>query len=141
MEHPHCQQAGISPLKKGEDFEYRKTKTLDKQKTTYINNTYTNNTHKKMYQNSYTNIPEQYINIIRNGPTKDTIILGQQITDSFARIWIKPRIIIGIYMGERKEIYLVDDGELKILNTKITEDFGGNWLRAFSGTYNTRNTK
>ena len=85
-----------------------------------------------MYQNNYTNIPEQYINIIRNGPTKDTVILGQQITDSFARIWIKPKIIIGIQIGDRNEIYLVDSGELKILDTEISEDFGGKWLNIFN---------
>ena len=101
----------------------------------YTINTYTNNTHKKMYQNSYTNIPEQYINIIKNGPDENTVIRGKNTDGVHLEIWIKPRVIIGMTSTQPQEIYLVDRAQLRIPKTKITNDFGSKWLTTFSNLF------
>ena len=85
-----------------------------------------------MYQNNYTNIPEQYINIIRNGPDESTVIRGHRVSGNYLVIWIKPRVIIGITSTQPQEIYLVDRAQLRIPKTKITNDFGSKWLTTFS---------
>ena len=97
----------------------------------YINNTYTNNTHKKMYQNNYTNIPEQYINIIRNGPDENTMIRGKLVNIDHLEIWIKPKITIGINIGEPEKIHLAVGNYIVISSTQITEDFGSKWIPTF----------
>ena len=97
----------------------------------YTINTYTNNTHKKMYQNSYTNIPEQYINIIRNGPDENTVIRGKLFVGDYLEIWIKPKIIIGITTKKPEKIYLYSDNNYKITDTPITDDFGAKWIPTF----------
>ena len=99
----------------------------------YNNATYTNNTHKKMYQNNYTNIPEQYINIIRNGPDENTVIRGYHVNGANSghlEIWIKPKIIININTKKPEKISLIEDGNV-IVSTEITETFGKKWIPTF----------
>ena len=84
-----------------------------------------------MYQNNYTNIPEQYINIIRNGPDENTMIRGKLVNIDHLEIWIKPKMIIGINIGKPEKIYLAENGQFIIRHTEITETFGKKWIPTF----------
>ena len=84
-----------------------------------------------MYQNNYTNIPEQYINIIRNGPDENTMIMGRQIGGPYLEIWIKPKIIIGITADKPEKINLAIGNHVILSDTPITADFGTKWIPTF----------
>ena len=84
-----------------------------------------------MYQNNYTNIPEQYINIIRNGPDENTVIRGHRVSGDYLVIWIKPKVIIGITIHKPQKIDLGINGHLMVPETEITEEFGGKWIPTF----------
>ena len=90
-----------------------------------------------MYQNNYTNIPEQYLELLRNGPNESTVIRGEGITHggSCLNIWIKPNIMIGTDIEEPHEIWVRDGGKLVVPPTKITKDFGYKWIDAFNKVF------
>ena len=94
-----------------------------------------------MYQNNYTNIPEQYLELLRNGPNENTVISGEGITHGglCLNIWIEPDIMIGTDTGEPHEIWVRDGNELVVPPTEVTQDFGYKWIDAFSKVYKAYN--
>ena len=92
-----------------------------------------------MYQNNYTNIPEQYLELLRNGPNENTVIRGQGRSASCLAIFLEPNVKIGTNIEGPRTIWVFDNGELVVPPTEITQDFGYKWINAFNKVYKAYN--